>query len=86
MKILETLSVVRFEDSLILVSYFASVGKRNVREEYSSRSFIPFKMGAERCLETSGSQDPMTRRHFPEHCNQINHCGGPKTNTVLRFV
>jgi hypothetical protein len=85
MKILES-NVVKFEDSLILVSDFASVGKRDVQEEDSSRSFIPFKMGAVRCLETSGSQDPMTRRHFPEHCNQINHCDVPKTNTVLRFV
>ena len=53
MKVFETLNVVKFEDAVILLSDFASVGKRNVQEEEFSRSFITLKMGAIRRLETS---------------------------------
>jgi hypothetical protein len=36
MKVFETSNVFKFEDSLILLSDFASVSKRNVQEEDSS--------------------------------------------------
>jgi len=66
MNFFETSDVVKFEDSLILLSDLISVGKRSVQEEEFSWSFIPLKMGAVRRLETSGSHDPLTQRHIPE--------------------
>jgi len=87
MKVFETSNLVKFEDSLILLSDFASVGKLHVQEEDSFWSLISLKMGAVSRLETSGSHYPLTQLHNPEQCNpQINRCDGPKTNTVLRFV